>query len=168
VENRYILPLVTMVEILKPYSLSVLLQAKLSSLPGLSEETCLVRIQMGEGAIFSCTITSEEGVLLQQEAAYAAVERYEDLEWQVEFAPAGQKEVLPVSIGRRPFASPIPRLRVPLTPTMRATLSHPSVQALLLVDGQRSLEDIARLTSKTPEEVRVLFATMKHLLDFER
>jgi len=174
VDKRYLLPIVAVVETMKWSPEVVLLQAQLPSLPGVSKDACLVSLIIGQGHMYSCTITATRTgtVLREREAAYHAVEQCGDLEWSVgpapRFpAPASQKgvPVQPNTAGT--FASPIPSLRVPaLTNEILQPLAHPYQRVLRLVDGRRSVADIARLLGKQPQEIQQMLAAMPHLIQF--
>jgi hypothetical protein len=174
VDKRYLLPIVAVVETMKWSPEVVMLQAHLPSLPGVSKDACLVSLIIGQGHVYSCTITAARtgAVLREQEVAYHAVEQCGDLEWSVgpaprDPSPASQKNgsVQPNTTGK--FASPIPSLRVTtLTNEILQPLAHPYQRVLRLVDGRRSVADIARLLGKQPQDIQQMLAAMPHLIQF--
>jgi hypothetical protein len=63
--------------------------------------------------------------------------------------------------------SKVPSLRIPtLTPEILASFSHPYRRVLVLVDGKRSIDEMARLLNKTPQEVQQMLSTLPHLIQF--
>lgn len=62
----------------------------------------------------------------------------------------------------------LPRLRVtPLPAATLAALPHASRMALLLVDGRRSIEEIARLLSRSPLDIYQRFLLLRELVQIE-
>ena len=162
---------------LKSSADQVLLCTQLPSLPGISRQTCLIQLVMVQGSIHSCTITSKDGrVLLQQQEAYHALGRCGELEWQVKAFPATalsleQSRTRPLAgteeRGTRTESGPlsIPTLRIsPLSSEILASLSHPYRMALVLVDGKRSIHEIARLLSKSPRDIQQMLVVLQHLV----
>jgi hypothetical protein len=152
----------------------VMLQAHLSSLPGVSKEACLAQIILGQGHVWDCQITATrtDTVLLTQKEAYHALERCGDVTWRVRPAPVSHALVRPQAT-RPPIApsgtvsAKIPSLRVSrLSSEILAPLSHPYQRVLRLIDGKRSIEDIARLLGKQPQEIQQMLAAMPHLIQF--
>jgi hypothetical protein len=174
VNKHYLLPVLAVVETMKILPEIVMLQAHLPLLPGVSKEPCLAQIILGQGHVSSCKITTTKtgAVLLQQQEAYHALERCGDLEWSVLPAPflspsASQKAALPRIGASGQYPSKVPSLSVKaLTPEILASLSSPYRRVLALVDGKRSIEEIARLLNKTPQEVQQMLTTLPHLIQF--
>ncbi len=171
-DKHYLLPVAAVVETMKDLPDVVMLQAQLSSLPGLSKEACLAQIILGQGQVSSCKIiATRTGIVLrEQQEAYHALERCGDVTWHVRPAPSLHPPVrpqatLPPTSGT--FPAQIPSLRVSrLSPEILAPLSHPYRRVLGLVDGKRSIEDIARLLNKTPQEIQQMLAALPHLIQF--
>jgi hypothetical protein len=172
VDKRYLLPVLAVVETMKWSPEVVMLQAHLSSLPGVSKDACLAQVILGQGSLYSCTITTRVGaVLLERESAYHALEQCGDLEWSVASAPspqqAGPQVARSHAIPAVARAAQIPRLRVKELPAETLNrLAHPYRKVLLLVDGKRSLEEIARLAAKTPQEVAHMLKTLEQFIQF--
>lgn len=166
-----------MVEMLKSSADQVLLCTRLPSLPGISRQACLIHLVIVQGYLHSCTITGEDGaVLLQQRETYQALERCGELEWQVATRPAtasppAQSRTRALyGAGRRGTKTEsgplsIPTLRIsPLSSEILASLPHSYRMALILVDGNRSIHEIARLLSKSPDEIQQMLAVLQHLV----
>jgi hypothetical protein len=156
---QYILPVRAVIEIMKQHPEVVMLQSSLSSLPGVSKDVCLAQIILGQGKVHSCTITSKGAVLRERQAAIALLERCGDLTWDVLPYTLQDTDISHLPPPRRP------KLRVSVTPQILARLSHPARRVLLLVDGQRSVEEIALIASKEAEEVREMLHAMNALVD---
>ncbi|HEU5382267.1 MAG TPA: hypothetical protein VFV38_43185, partial [Ktedonobacteraceae bacterium] len=61
--------------------------------------------------------------------------------------------------------SGVPTLRItPLPPETLASLSHPYRMLLVLVDGKRSIAELARLLSKSPAAIHQMLAMVPHLV----
>ena len=170
--KHYLLPILAMIEIMKWSPDTVVLQAHLVALPGVSNEACLAQVMLGQGNLSSCTITTTMGaVLLQQQEAYQALERCGELHWSV--FPASSLSTS-ISQTNPPFrvepsdqhSSMIPSRRVStITSETLATLSHRSKRVLALVDGKRSIDVIAQLLSISPYEVQQKLKALSHLID---
>lgn len=172
-ERHYLLPILAMVETMKGSPEVVVLQAFLSSLPGVTKDACLAQVVLGQGRIHACTITTKTGaVLREQQEAYNALERCGDLNWSVLpaaslNAPTSQKAIpLHLDMYRQPTLK-VPSLCVPaLTPAILDPLSNPYRRTVRLVDGKRSIEDIARLLNREPQEIEQMLAALPHLIQF--
>jgi len=152
----------------------LMLQAHLSSLPGVSKDACLAQIILGQGRISSCTITSTKTgtVLRAQQEAYHALERCGDLDWSVLPVPSlhlpekpGARGSLRSGSGR--LSGRAPSLRIPqLSPEILEPLANPYRRVLLLVDGRRSVAEIAYLLNREPYEIEQMLAAVPHLIQF--
>lgn len=173
-DKHYLLPVLAVVETMKMSPNVVMLQAQLLSLPSVSKEVCLAQIILGQGRVHSCTITTAKTgtVLREQQEAYHALEQCGDLNWSVLPAPslyasASQKTTPPHMGVSDQYISNIPFLRVKsLTPEVLAPLSLPYRRVLMLVDGKRSIEEIARLLNREQQEVQQILAALRHLIQF--
>jgi len=173
VDKHYLLPILAMVETMKGSPEVVVLQAFLSLLPGVTKDACLAQVTLGQGRIHSCTITTKTGTVLREQLeAYQALERCGDLNWSVLpasslYAPASQKATPSRLDASDQPTSRVPSLRVQaLTLEILEPLSNPYRRVIRLVDGKRSIEDIARLLNKTPQEVQQMLAALQHLIQF--
>lgn len=175
-EKQYRLPVSAMVEILKASVEQVVLRAQLPAVPGVSKKACLAQLVVGQGTVCSCAVTTPSGeILLKHQEAYQALLRCGDLEWLVEPFPA-------FSPPEHPYPSPstytaaaptaaeeehrcIPTLRIsPLPSETLAAFTHPYRTVLALVDGRRSIHEIARLLSKAPTDIQQMLASVPHLV----
>jgi hypothetical protein len=169
--DSYHLPVLAVVEAMKWSSEVVGIQSHLPSLPGVSKDACLAQILLGQGHVHSCTITAKTGatLLLQQQEALSTLERCGDLDWSVFPLPTTtSKKDTQVWFGSSgQLLSNIPSLRSKeLTIETLNSLSHPYRRVMMLIDGKRPIEEIARLASKTPQEVVTMLKTVEHLIHF--
>ncbi len=171
-DKHYLLPVVAVVETMKESPDMLLLQAQLPSLPGVAKDACFAQIILGQGRLFSCTITSTKTgtVLRAAQEAYHALERCGDLDWSVLPAPSlhppaqQPTRVSPRNVSGR-LSVKAPSLRVPqLSPEILEPLSNPYRRVLLLVDGRRSIEEIAYLLNREPYEIEQMLAALPHLI----
>ena len=169
-EKRYLLPLLAVVETMKFSPDVVMLQSHLPSLPGVTKEACRAQVILGQGQVYSCTITTRTGaVIRERQEAYKALEQCGDLEWILSSAPfphpANPQTAQPNTSTASAKMAPIPVLRVKeLSAETLSRLAYPYRRVLLLVDGKRSIEEIARLASKTPQEVVHMLNALEHLI----
>jgi hypothetical protein len=175
VDKHYHLPVQAVVETMKASPEMVMLQSHLSSLPGISKE-CFAQLILGQGGISSCVITATTtgAVLFQQQEALSALAHCGDLNWSVVPAPSlhatnvtiPQKDTRPHRGASGQQQRPLPFRRNTLTPEILASLSHAQRRVLVLVDGKRSIEEIAHLLSKTPQEVHQLLVPLQSLIHY--
>ncbi|HEU5373901.1 MAG TPA: hypothetical protein VFV38_00530 [Ktedonobacteraceae bacterium] len=173
VEKCYRLPMQAMLAVVQSSAARVLLLAQPPALPGISKRECVVHLVLGQGAVSSCQITDAVGtVLAQNQEAYQVLLRCGDLEWQV----MTLHEQKPTVVSRVPrfdtreqasreasMQPSVPTLRItPLPPETLASLSHPYRMLLVLVDGKRSIDQLARLLSKSPAAIHQMLATVPH------
>jgi hypothetical protein len=174
VKNRFVLPIGALIATMQTSFERVVLQAHLSSLPGVSKQACLAHIVVGEGRIHACTIFhAQTGALLRQEhEAYKSLEALGDLEWTIlPYQPAPHEESIMTHLPHPSTppvpsqASLIPQRKHQPEPNIIASL-HPAYRKLLLlVDGKRSVERIAQLLSKSPEDVFNMLLAMPSLIE---
>ncbi|MGH2479916.1 MAG: hypothetical protein ACRDHW_09705, partial [Ktedonobacteraceae bacterium] len=121
-----------------------------------------------QGALRSCMISGPTGVvLLQNQDAYAALVRCGDLEWRVIYPAdlAASEHAQPMTDALEHTQWGIPRLRVAfLHREMLASFSRSQRVALVLVDGKRSIEEIAHMLSKSPHAIQQMLATLRDLV----
>lgn len=176
-ERRYRLPLGAMVEVMKGAAEPVVLYTQVSALPGVSKKACQIQVVLGRGSLFSCCVTDASGkVLLQQQEAYQALLPCEDLEWNVAPFPISTPSEPAQVADRSTLAREqdttsggvsfcIPTLRVcPLPSETLAAFLYPYRTVLVLVDGRRSIHEIARLLSKSPADIQQMLASAPHLV----
>jgi hypothetical protein len=178
VTKQYRLPLIAMVETMKSSPTCVLLQAQLASLPEISKQACVAHVLVGQGILHTCRIVGATGnLLLHQRAAYEALIRYGDVDWLVLPAPfytVGQSNGRSVTKALGSTANPIdtgnvPTLRVsPLPREILDQVPRGLRIALVLVDGKRSIAEIAQVLRKTPHEIQHIFVQVPHLVKLER
>jgi hypothetical protein len=137
-ENRFVLPLVAVAETMRTSPEVVVLQARLSSLPGISKQACLAQVIVGQGRIHSCTISTLTGTLLrEQKEAYHVLEQQGDLEWTLLPHPSAHVTSHP---------GPIPCLRLPLVARSHWSQNcHPiDARSLLMMELLRFAADHRR------------------------
>ena len=166
-ENSYVLPVEAIVEVMK-HSPELVDLHSVSPLSPLSKEPCVARLVLGQGKLASCTITTTTGNrLFEGQQAYTALLRCGAVQWRVSPAPALVRQ--PPSFSRPEVVVPLPQhvpcLRVKeLPPALLASLSHSHRRVLALVDGKRSLAEIALLLATTPEKVSHTLSALAHLV----
>lgn len=139
---------------MKDFPEQVLLQAPLSSLPGFSKEPCVATMVVGAGSIHSCVIQEvQTGYMLKKGAeAMSTLRAYGELYWILQrqeslFAPGQVHDALKKESGN------LPRRAVTVTSMQMQALPHSLRKVLSLVNGTNSLEYIAYLLNKSPQEV---------------
>jgi hypothetical protein len=167
--QHFHLPVNVLVETLRGWHGTVVVR---THIPGLAEVwtgVCLVEMVLVQGVVCSCTISTAQGQpLLHQEAAFHAVRSLGALEWtlsssasSVPLPPASVQEGndQPVSAANR-----VPhRTQAALSPGLLDGLdglSRRHKQVLLLIDGHKNCQEIARLLTMDPQEVEAIL----HLL----
>ena len=172
-EKCYRLPVQAMVAVMTFSAGSVLLHTRL---PGI--QTRLAHLIIKQGALHSCTIIDPTGtVLLQQQDAFDTLLRFGELEWQVTMLPASvtpERGIPGQAAGtgrvtqdakKEGLSSRIPFFRLtPLPLEDLASLPHALRMTLLLVDGKRSIHEIARLLSKSPGDIQQTLIFLQHLV----
>lgn len=174
VGKHYLLPVVAVIETMKASPDLVVLHSQVAALPGMTKNACVAQIVLGQGKVYACTITTATGsVLLQQQEAYRVLERCGDLSWSVTLATPSlsthsrQQEIPPGRGMDGRMSSMIPSLRVnTLAPETLASFSHAYRQVLVLVDGKRSIEEIARLLARPADTVHHMLVALAHLVQF--
>ena len=177
-QRRYTLPVSAILQTLRDQKNGMTaLSASLPFVPGYQQEAGEVVLVLGQGHVQTCTIRSHAGLqLVQGGEALKALEQLGNLEWQVQgFRGSGDAGQRADSSGQDP-AWPqehssdqhIPRRRAAtLSPTQQQTLSRRHRQVFALVDGARSVADIAALLHLSTDEVARLLGELHHdqLLD---
>lgn len=178
--KQYRLPFIAMVETMKSSPTCVLLQAQLVSLPDIPKQACVAHVLVGQGVLHTCRIIGATGgLLLQQREAYEALTRCGDVDWLVLPAPPSATGTVGQGNGRSvtkalgstsnaPNMGNVPTLRVsPLPREILEQIPRGLRIALVLVDGRRSIAEIAQVLKKTPHEIQQIFAQMPHLVKLE-
>lgn len=179
--HRYELSLQVLLENLRELRSTGLLQTQIAGLTVNGRqitEQCRVELVLEKGSVHQCTVFHQSGaLLLQGSEAWLAVQSYakQRLTWQ--FSQGGSTETSPASSSANPSTtlSPydkygvIPHLLPSTTPTMLQRLSREYRRVLALVDGQRSMQQIAALLSLSPEYIHLVLYQCRswHLVDYE-
>jgi len=163
--QHYLLPLEAIVEAMKNFPEIVSLQAQLSSVPNLTREACIAEVTVGQGRLHSCAITTPTGqYLLQQKEAYTIIQQYGDLEWSLHTTTPLPMQERPPPRQMSPPSSGKPSRCVPtLTPVQTRTLQHMHKNVFALVDGVKTVEHIARLLTKSPQEVQHILRDLQEM-----
>lgn len=178
-KERYLLPIAVFLESIKDVPGLLSLRSQLSSVPGISEDACFAEIVVGAGLIHACTITTTTGQpLLQQQAAFSALEQLGELEWSIDSLPSLPKIPHPfreaswsqqsgISPYQRDGALP-QRAGFVATPALLEGLPRRQKHVLLLADGHKQASEIARLLGLQPQEVELLLSQLHqhHLIHY--
>jgi hypothetical protein len=160
--TSYLLPLEVLVELMKDFPEQVLLQAPLSSLPGFSKEPCVASMVVGAGSIYSCMIKDAKTgkVLKKGPEAVIALRACGELHWMLQ-----RQELLcesgPLSHTLKKETGNLPRRTATVTSMQMQALPHTLRKVLSLVNGTNSLEHIAYLLNKSPQEVSQLLLELQ-------
>ncbi|HZO75417.1 MAG TPA: helix-turn-helix transcriptional regulator [Ktedonobacteraceae bacterium] len=143
------LPVTILLATMRELHATVTLHAALASLPEGWNDACMAELVMVQGSLQSCTIRTMEGhQLLQQEAAFQMLERLGELEWRLQ--PSWPDES---RLGQPPAAAP-------LSAVMLANCSQREKQVLLLAQGHKPPQEIARLLGLSPPQVELILETL--------
>lgn len=147
--QRFILPFSVLLETLRGWHEPLILSATLPPAPEFGTGKAMALVQVVRGHIHSCTIVNAHGQLLaQQQAALTHLAQVDKLEWLVTSAVTATQ----VS---RPCRLPTARLFVP------ATLSRRHRHLLLLLDGRKSVADLARVLRLPSHEIEALLLDLQ-------
>ena len=167
-QRRYILPASAILQVLRDQNGMTTLSATLPFVPGYQQEAGEVVLILGWGQVQRCTIRARDGLLLAQGGeALKALEQLGHLEWQVqELSGSRENWAATDSKGQEHGQSAeqhIPRRRVAaLSLTQQQTLSRRQRQVFALVNGTRSVADIATLLHLSSDEVARLLQALQH------
>lgn len=172
--QRYLLPVVAVVETMKGLPETVSLQAQISSVPGVSKETCVAEIIVGEGRLHGCTILTLAGhTLLQNQEAFAVLQRMGKLEWQLvpgsREQQVGPRQEQGQSLWSGSSEQDMRPCRIGAPSSLQLqSLPFDQRRVLYLVDGQKTISQLARLLQKNPEEIHILLLALyeKHYISF--
>jgi hypothetical protein len=150
----YLLPLEVLVEMMKNLPEQIMLQAQMSSVPGISKVPCVACVVVRDGGIQDCVISSvKTGQVLKKGAEAVHVLRAcGELQWMI------QQQERPRPTEKLAHAltqenGSLPHRVMAVTATQMQSLSHASRKVLSLVNGTNSLERIAHLLNKSPQEI---------------
>ena len=170
---HYLLDLETLLIFLSRQYQSGELSADLKRFPGLaSKKGYRVRILLMQGKMASCTVRNEEGkLLIEGEAALKALLKIGQLGWSWSADRSAtrflQPSQLPGSInGLVPDRMQlVPRRLVAVNMIDRATLPRKGWQVLIVIDGSRTVAQIAALLlrSASAADIQELFAVLNDL-----
>lgn len=149
----YLLPMRVLLETMRELSASVMVQAQLAALPQGWNEPCRAELMLVEGRLSACTIRTIEGLtLLQQEAAYQALNRLGTLEWTVRadgWCSTQDEQPPSPTISTHASCS----VASSLSSEALASLSRRHKQVLLLRESHKPPEEIARLLHLSVQQV---------------
>jgi hypothetical protein len=119
----------------------------------LRTEACLAQVQITDGTVTTCQITSPAGLtFLKQQEALMTLERMGELDWEA-IHPSREVAV----------DEPLPHTSVRLIQgVIPASLPRKERQALALMDGQRTHKQIARLLHLSAEEMHDILSHLQH------
>jgi hypothetical protein len=160
--QSYALDLTTILHLLQ--GRSGRLQATLEALPGI-KEPCLVSLVLLDGKVSSCFLETHQGMLLAQgERVLTLVAGLGTLDWLWEpqrrtttLLPGYPGGSIPGKV------SSIPQRRDPLRPDLLAACSRIQRRVLGLVDGRRTVQEIALLLAVPSAEIERLQAVLDEL-----
>jgi hypothetical protein len=164
-EQHYQLSLGILIETVKWLPGVILLQSQVALLPGFPKDTYLIHITVEQGKIVACMISTTTGLVVQGKRAWAAVEQCGPLGWTLSSQLEQPTVKMRFSSGRE---QPPTRFTVPGAAAM-ALWSHSERKVFALVDGARTVEQIARLVGKPSQEVQALLRALaaKGYISFE-
>ncbi len=166
-EQRYLLPITALLASTRGVHQEIVFHTHLSS-QRISQEACEVSLRVRAGSMLSCEITeAREGrILSQREEAIDALKPLGLLEWYQVSLRASEAEG---THKRRPLAE---QLGSPWPPTQQRpcrltrecpALDHACRRVFLLVDGTRSVQQIASLLGNPPGDImRILRQLQDH------
>lgn len=163
-EHTYLLPIDVIITMMQGLRKPVTLEAQV---PGTGKPERLAQIVVAEQGLLACRIVrSFTGELVaEHEEAFRLLQRCGALTWTLQ--PATQ--VAPLA--RAPessVAGQTPSRQVELTPAQIRALPPVQRKVFALVNGTSSLEYIAHLLAKTPEDIAAVLLELQrqHLISF--
>lgn len=159
----YTLDVETMRQVMLAHKKTGRLQADLpSGVPSL-REPCHVEIALEAGNIVSSAIIARSGFLLTGEKAYQELTRVGRLSWT--FIPQSslgiRPELVSQALAMQHPPSPRPRRLVVLEPQQMRPWQRTHKLVYGLVDGKRSVAEIAKLLSTTPEAIEEVLSDLR-------
>ncbi len=161
--TSYTLPITALLETMGAVGEAIYLHAQLPSLPQISKENCVAEVVLDQGIMHFCAIKTTAGhVVLTQKDAFSLLSQVGDLEWDIVFlqqevitSPTTQSAAPQRGVGNIPR-----RTNSTLPPARMSSLPHRHRRVLALVDG-RSVEEIARLLSISPDMVEKILLELE-------
>lgn len=170
--TTYTLPLAQVIAILQEFQCDGQLQTLLPRNIMRTKESCKAIILLTEGAITFCSIQTISDTTLQSgEQALQTLARAGQLDWVFDPTPSAQSSITPspsihtpqpVMSDRRSDPLPtvqsiIPRRREQIAQHLFAQLDRKHRRVLQVVDGRRTVDEIAQLlTLPTPEIITII------------
>lgn len=164
-EKAYLLPITSLLTSTKGVHHVIVFQAWLPP-ERIAREACVVKLSVRDGLMLFCQIRASTGTLLfQQEQAMNVLSELGLLEWQRATAPTGQGE----KDDTQRTSVHLSVHQIPIRCTLAGehpALDHAHRRVLLLVDGARSVHQIAHLLRKSPEEILLILQALQeqHLI----
>jgi hypothetical protein len=156
-EHTYLLPIDVIITMMQGLRKPVTLEAQV---PGTGKPERLAQIVVAEQGLLACRIVrSFTGELVaEREEAFRLLQRCGALTWTLQ--PATQ--VAPLArAAEPPGAGQTPSRQVELTPAQIRALPPAQRKVFALVNGTSSLEYIAHLLAKTPEDVAAVLLELQ-------
>jgi hypothetical protein len=166
--QSYPLDLTTILYLLDQQQQSGVLQAALADVPG-TRETCQARLKLIRGKVMSCVVETSSGRLyVEGRRALTLLAQLGTVEWVWKMEEEGSvtrslPAVQPGNAGFNPNELLVPRRREPLRVDALQRCSRAQRRVLGLVDGRRTVKEIATILSVPPTEIPRLKAVMREL-----
>ena len=168
-EQCYLLPVVAVVETMKGLPETVSFQAQLPAMPHLSSEICFAQVIVGQGDCQFCTVVTRTGqILLQHQEAFTLVQQLGKLVWRLSTPTSEPLSLLPdhsfpsqEANAGRDLAQLLPQRTGELLPIQMQALPAAQRRVWFLVDGQKTIEQLARLLTKSVGDVYQLLLTLQ-------
>jgi hypothetical protein len=160
----YILDLETMLEVLTYHRRTGVLSADLPSGGPMLKEACHLEIMVDRGKVRSCSITDQNGhVLMENEQALQMIKSLGVIRWRLsESAKKAALQELPATAAARSSAG-VPRRLVHLGAEHMASWPRLYRSVYALIDGQTSLERIARMLFVMPGVVEQVISDLRSI-----
>jgi hypothetical protein len=180
-ESTYSLPLALLLQILEAHGQTCTLWAEVppGQLPAYSplHTTCQAEVVVMQGNVHTCLLRERESGQVLQEGrnAFEQLSHCGQLQWSVRPDGAASRatrssrlSLTSVSEEGRWVHRPPPQRVEPLTPRQLETLARKHRQVLLLANGQRDVETLARMTHCSPEQLETILDDLAawHLIRF--
>lgn len=163
-EHTYLLPIDVIITMMQGLRKPVTLEAQV---PGTGRPGGLAQIVVAEQGLLACRISrSFTGELVaEREEAFRLLQRCGALAWTLQ--PATQTAP-PARVPELPGAGQTPSRQVELTPAQIRALPPAQRKVFALVNGTASLDYIAHLLARTPEDIAAVLLELQrqHLISF--